>query len=531
MNNSITNNRLQYASVSAINDVITTDNAEIVWHIAPSGDNWTIYSANVQKYAASTNSNNQAQLVTEGTEGLSDNAKWVITAVNSDPMTYEFVNVARNTGTDPHAYLRNNKNTTTNYGFACYATSTGGALSLYKKVEDTPVTETYELTINGYGNNTDGWYLIASPVSTTPDQVTNMLTDETVAPYSFDLYRFNQAGTDGEWENYHQHQNDFNIVPGQGYLYANKGDVDNNPNEVTLTFTGEPYDGDGIIELKYDDDAADNMKGWNLVGNPFYSNVTVDAEEFMIMNGEGSDIVLAEEGDIIAPMQGIFVHADEEGKSVTFIRPVGNAHPNSNPAVVMNLTQNRSNVIDRAIVRFGEGKAMPKFQLFENNTKLSIAQDGEDFSVVRSNAQGEMPVNFKAKEDGQYTITVNPENVEMSYLHLIDNMTGADVDLNATPSYTFNAKSNDYESRFRLVFSTQGSNDMGDDFAFISNGTIILNGANDNATLQVVDMMGRIVSSEVVSGNSVRMTSVANGVYVLRLINGNEVKTQKIVVE
>ena len=196
----------------------------------------------------------------------------------------------------------------------------------------------------------------------------------------------------------------------------------------------------------------------------------------------------------------------------------------------MNLSRN-SSVVDRTIVRFDESRQLPKFQLFENSTKLYIPQNGEDFAIVSAETRGEMPVNFKASENGTYTISINTENVEMNYLHLIDNISGADVDLIATPSYTFNAKSDDYESRFRLVFSAQGSNDMGDDFAFISNGTIILNGVNDNATLQVVDLTGRIVSSQVVNGNSVRMTSVANGIYVLRLINGNEVKTQKIVVE
>ena len=36
---------------------------------------------------------------------------------------------------------------------------------------------------------------------------------------------------------------------------------------------------------------------------------------------------------------------------------------------------------------------------------------------------------FNQNEDGTYTITVSPEGVEMAYLHLIDNMTGADIDL------------------------------------------------------------------------------------------------------
>ena len=60
----------------------------------------------------------------------------------------------------------------------------------------------------------------------------------------------------------------------------------------------------------------------------------------------------------------------------------------------------------------------------------------------------------------------------MAYLHLIDNMTGADVDLlspegviagedpqSPTPSYTFTAKTTDYESRFKLVFSTNDADD------------------------------------------------------------------------
>ena len=49
-------------------------------------------------------------------------------------------------------------------------------------------------------------------------------------------------------------------------------------------------------------------------------------------------------------------------------------------------------------------------------------------------------------------VTVNPEEVEFSYLHLIDNLTGNDVDLLATPSYSFEAKTTDYDLRFKLVF-------------------------------------------------------------------------------
>ena len=433
--------------------------------------------------------------------------------------------VIKNKTTNTRAFAFNGS------AFGAYATSnmTNATYNFYLDFfvqSESPVTETYTLTINGYGNNDGGWYLIASPVSTTPGQVTNMLTEDTQAPYSFDLYRFNQAAA-AEWENYHQHQSDFNIVPGQGYLYANKGDVNSTPNEVTLTFTGAPYVGDGTIDLDYTGNGT--FLGWNLVGNPFSETAYfTDNNEFYRMNESRTGIIAEATTGAINKMEGVFVLATGTDQSVKFTTTNPNAKKSG---IALNLVQNRGSVIDRAIVRFGNSNTLPKLQLFENSTKLYIPQYGEDFAIVSAEAQGEMPVNFKASENGSYTITINPENVEMNYLHLIDNLTGADVDLMATPSYTFNARTDDYASRFKLVFSAQDSNDMGDDFAFISNGQIILNGANNNATLQVVDMLGRVVSSQTVNGNSAHLAPVANGVYVLRLINGNDVKTQKIVVE
>ena len=179
-----------------------------------------------------------------------------------------------------------------------------------------------------------------------------------------------------------------------------------------------------------------------------------------------------------------------------------------------------------SIVRFGNGGMLPKFQIRGTSTKIYIPMDGTDYAVVNAERQGEMPVCFKAKENGIYTLSLGCENVAFSYLHLIDNMTGNDVDLLQTPSYSFNAKTTDYESRFKLVFVCGDANDD-NDFAFISNGNIIVNG---EGTLQVIDMMGRVIFS----GDAINRVSTSGmtlGVYVLRLINGNDVKTQKMVIE
>ena len=95
----------------------------------------------------------------------------------------------KNTVNNVNANLRKNGT----YGFACYATSTGGALSLYKKVVE---PETHTLYINGYTSDEtkDGYYLIASPVSVDPASVEGMTTGD------FDLYYFDES-KELEWIN------------------------------------------------------------------------------------------------------------------------------------------------------------------------------------------------------------------------------------------------------------------------------------------------------------------------------------------
>jgi len=142
MNTTVSNNRLQITDVTPVNDVITTTDASIIWHIAPSGNYYTIYNAGKSKYAAATGSNNQAQLLTSGTD---DKSLWSVTTGT----TFDFVNKSNS------RYLRRNGT----YGFACYGNTTGGALSLYKRTggtTPTPVTVAAP-TISGttpFDNNT-----------------------------------------------------------------------------------------------------------------------------------------------------------------------------------------------------------------------------------------------------------------------------------------------------------------------------------------------------------------------------------------
>ena len=123
MKNTVSSERISYESVSIVNDEIDCNDASLVWHIAPStGDTWTIYNQDADKYAAGTGVKNKATLSTS----ITDSARWTVSGTS----TYEFVNVG-NTTAGVNAILREN----TTYGFGCYSNSTGGELSLYRAQE------------------------------------------------------------------------------------------------------------------------------------------------------------------------------------------------------------------------------------------------------------------------------------------------------------------------------------------------------------------------------------------------------------
>ena len=369
--------------------------------------------------------------------------------------------------------------------------------------------EGYTKSIKGYGTGEGKYYLIASPIGTVPvENVDKLLSN------SFDLYYFEQAN-EKEWVNYNQGTDNApgftTLEIGKGYLYANSEDV-------TLTFSGSAYTDDCIIELEM---ADGSFSGMNLVGNPYATDAFID-RPFYRMNSTGTEIMTEESTGAIEAMEGVFVYAETNDEQMEFSKePL-----TKRSMLTLNLTQGR-NVIDRAIVNFGEGRQLPKFQLKETSTKVYLPVNGTDYAVACTKNQGEMPVSFKAESNGNYALSFDTENVELGYLHLIDNMTGKDVDLLSTPSYTFEAKSTDYANRFKLVFATGNADD--NDFAFFSNGSFVINNEG-NATLQVMDVTGRMISSENINGCANVNVNAAPGVYMIRLINGENVKVQKVVV-
>ena len=371
----------------------------------------------------------------------------------------------------------------------------------------TGVQATVKKNINGYIGE-GGWYLLASPIaeSFTPTVDNGLLAN------NYDLYTFDQS-EELEWRNIEA--GSFNTIDNKtGYLYANSG----NP---TLSFAGTLVANTTSTTLAYDNNAE--LKGFNLIGNPYPCNTFVD-RSFYILNTDGSNFTLG--SNPIPPCSAILVQAQGTGESVTFSKTASKNEPNITLAVTKANTRDNA-IVDQARVSFNEKDQLTKYTLNGQYSKLYIPQDGQDFAVAYANEESEMPINFKAAKNGTYTINIATESLELGYLHLIDNLTGNDVDLLATPSYTFEAKTTDYATRFRLVFNAATTSTG--TFAFVSDGNIIINNEGE-ATLQIVDVMGRIIVCS--DGmHTISTNEMAPGVYVLRLINGENVMTQKIVIE
>jgi len=492
--------------------------------VGPNVDgNYYIYDpvAGGYLYASSSGSNDLSYQTPNDANGL-----WEIDFTNSTVTAQ---------GANTHNLLRYNSGSPR---FSCY-TSGQTAIAFYEKNETTPQYDFYKdiakytvATTSGE-DKADGWYLIATPVvaGSTPSDC-GLITDDLLnnGPadnYTYDFYAWDNS-ENLEWRNYRSEQ--FILIPGKGYLYANK-------NDVTLHFSGTAYSDNGQVGL---------TTGWNLIGNPFaqtasLTNASNQAQSFYRMNAAGTELESAT--GTIAAMEGVFVQAENNNDKVTFAptSAVNSGSSNNTNTLNVNLSQvvatrggSQSGVIDRAIVRFDEGNTLEKFMLNPENTKLYIPQDGKDYAVVNAQAQGEMPVNFKASKNGEYTLSVEAQNLQVNYLHLIDNKTGMDVDLLANPSYTFEANRGDNANRFRLVFDAnaidENASTSSASFAYYNGSSWVVSNMGE-ATLQVVDVMGRVLRSETINGNAELSINEVPGVYMLRLVNGNNVMVQKVIVK
>ena len=361
-----------------------------------------------------------------------------------------------------------------------------------------------------------GWCPISSPISEQLfTNVTNMLST------THNIYRYDPEHT--MWQEYRAESNIFDkFETGRGYLYRRA-------KAATLTYSGTLNSGDVNYNLAYTE--GNDLKSYNLIGNPYshniYKGVNISneflEEKYCILNANGTWQVM-DDSEVIPVGTAILVQATE-AKTLEITSEATFSKERSNNDNIW-FTVSNNEFKDKACIEFKNGHGFNKVaHRNEDAPMLYINHNGENFASVDLSDDTELVnLNFKTNKTGKFTLSYKANGM-FSYLHLIDKLTGADVDLLLDEEYSFIASSKDDESRFIVRMNYQTApNNSGDHFAYQSGSDIVVDG---EGTLQIFDLMGRMVMITEIHGTETLSTSVFNtGVYVLKL-NG---KTQKIVV-
>lgn len=389
---------------------------------------------------------------------------------------------------------------------------------------------TVQKNIQAYAdaNEADGWYTLASPVAGEVESASNMTSND------FDLFYFLETVVTKEWRNYKNPENEFvNFESGRGYLYANSEDI-------TLNFKGTLNTEAATYAMTYTATRPDDLKGFALVGNPFAHNIKKGSggaiEDARLASGyytltHSGEWETHTDDELISPCQGVLIQTSEAG-DLTINKMVATSSrvAQTDGHIAIEVVGEQGH--DKAFVYFGEGIGLNKMAHFNEAPMLYLRQNSKDYAVAHYDANatvGEIPVFFEASENGKYVISVANDGVCFDYLHLVDNLTGVDVDLldNAVP-YTFAAKINDYAARFKLVYQMHRNvENQSDDFCYFADGRLVIPFIDGETTLQIVDMTGRIVINQSVGGSFSQTLNLKTGVYVVRMGE----RMQKIVAE
>lgn len=401
------------------------------------------------------------------------------------------------------------------------------------------VSATVEKDIVAYGpSNPDGWYTIASPMEGMEIEGSGFVTP------NFDLYRYDETNlANAEWQNYKANHPDFTTFEaGRGYLYANS-------NTFSPAFTGTLNATDITYSLTYTE-RPDALSGFNLIGNPFPHQIykgaggAIDnanlASGYYTLTNEGTWHVHTFE-DAIQPGQGILVKtAAAIDLNIAKSNAAATAESGGAKAAAnrLDIIVTGSRGEDRCFAYFSQGIGLDKMENFvETAPTLWIRDNGRNYAIAHVNGQVEtMDLMLKNKQSGTFTLKFNRNNLSFDYLHLIDHLTGADVDLLQNPVYTFQANGNEYEARFMLVFrqntgiAEDGASAESATFCFVKDNMLYFSIETEHAKATLTDVLGRVVKSADVNGNGISLADLQAGLYEVRMVNDGAIRTQKVIV-
>lgn len=372
----------------------------------------------------------------------------------------------------------------------------------------------------------NGWHAISSPINAVAfDSIINLRSS------AYNVYRYNEATT--TWENCQNELNSFSSLEnGRGYIYR-KGD------DESVFYKGKLNVSDVEYQLSYTADAGD-LAGFHLIGNPYSHNIKKGVEisndyleiGFYSLESDGTWKAGTDNVTDITPCQAILVQAKNTVTDEKVVISQTTAKIDQDDYNYISLSVSSSNYSDVAYAIFNGGNHGLNKIDHRNDAiqKVFIHYNDDDFAVAEMNDETRMfDLYFKAQTTGNYTLHVDYHG-DFSYLHVIDRLTGDDVDMLLEGSYSFVGAPNDAENRFIVKLNYKSGLDSSESSTFVyqSGNDIIVNGSG---LLEVYDALGRLVSHQQITNyQSFEKSDLPNSIYIFRLTD-DTVRTQKVVLQ
>ena len=373
-------------------------------------------------------------------------------------------------------------------------------------------------------SNKDGWQFIASPF------VDALISDFTEVDDNYDLYKYEGESAGKEWNN-QKNDDSFEdtFVNGMAYL-ASYESMD------TATLMGNINTNTAFSkELSYTE--GKEVANFHLLGNPFSFNMDMSGvtasglvSGYAIIGADGA-YIYAPADTTIAVGDGFYVKAIAENPSFSYeLKDVEQQTRGSKESNSINVIASGKAGKDNVIVNFaGQAEGFDKLQNFNDAiATVYVSENGKNYGIANVDENTtEVALNFDAKEMGGYTISLDVDG-EFQTVTLVDRFTGVETNM-LEDEYSFIASNEDNANRFVIRLAQVSQLEAQSQFVYQSGEELIL---SIEGSVQIVDMLGRVVySNEHANGdNRIDVSEFNDASYVVRVVNEEGVKVQKVVI-
>ena len=382
------------------------------------------------------------------------------------------------------------------------------------------VAATFNMNIANW-NETSSWQFIASPVK-------NVKITDFIPETGYDLFKYDGTQS-SEWVNYKGHTNEFEKTFQQGRAYLASYE-----SETTATFKGILNHESSFLFSEVNTYTEGSYANFTLLGNPF--SFDINWSDFSATNVYNGIARISSDGsydyDVNADIkvgEGFFVLSTSNNPSLSYNASKGSRNANETSSI--NVIASSKNGNDNVVINLAgyETEGFTKLDNFNNAiAEIFVSNNNKRYGIMSFDENTtEVEIFFNAKEMGSYTIAIEP-NGKFQGVTLVDRFTGVETNM-LIEDYHFTATSGNNTNRFVIRLANGQEPTANSQFVYQSGEELIL---SVEGSVQIIDVMGRVVyNNEVVSDNNrIDVSSFINGTYIVRVINEEGVKVQKVVI-